>query len=93
MVAWTRFWTAVTCCGPDDGVRWRTHLGKHNRPDRVLAHDGDQESEWSVGELLDPRRQAHAPGHPRAPDNDVDEGLNIGGNERLLLHIPESALT
>jgi hypothetical protein len=95
-VRWTRFWTVVTRCGPDDGVRWRTLAGDNGLPDRVLVLDGDQSREWSVGELLDQRRRQVEPGRL---DRDIDtvtgveEGVDIGGNERLLLQIPDSALT
>ncbi len=45
---WAQFWQAVTRCGPDDGVRWRTIAGRDNQPEGVLVLDAGQESEWSV---------------------------------------------
>jgi hypothetical protein len=90
---WKRFWTVVARCGPRDGVRWRTFADEAGQPERVLVLDGNQESTWSMGELLD------QPWLERRPERsiDVDAGLENDadtgdGEERVLLHIPESAL-
>ncbi|MFC5102249.1 hypothetical protein [Kibdelosporangium philippinense] len=91
--AWRRFWKDVARCGPDNGVRWRTLAGENNRPDRVLVLDNDEEREWSLGRLLDQPWRELKQGRPSYADTIVDEPVDIGGNERLLLHIPESALT
>ncbi len=88
-MAWTQFWKVVTRCGPDDGVRWRTFVGENNWPDRVLVLGDDQEREWSIGELLDQPWRELEPGRPSNGDTGAEE---VGGNERLMLHIPESAL-
>jgi hypothetical protein len=100
-VAWKRFWKVVTRCGPDDGVRWRTLAGDNGLPDQVLVLDDDgQRQQWPIGALLD---QSGLEWEQVSPtDSDIagfdkvtggDEGEDIGGNERLLLHIPDSALT
>src|SRR5262249_1940743 len=91
--AWTRFWKVVARCGPGDVVRWRTLADENNRPDRVLVLDNDEEREWSLGQLLDQPWRELEPGHPSDANIVVDEGVDLGGNERLLPHIPESALT
>jgi hypothetical protein len=89
-MGWTRFWQVVTRCGPKDGVRWRTFADADDRPERVLVLDGVQQSEWPVGELLDQPQRNREPGRPSHPE--AEDGEGIGGNERLLLHISESAL-
>lgn len=97
-VAWTRFWKVVTRCGPDDGVRWRTLAGADGQSDRVLVVDGDRSQEWRIGVLLDQPGREWKPAHlshadtVTGVDDNVEEGVDIGGNERLLLHIPDSAL-
>lgn len=91
-MSWSRFWKVVTHCGPNDGVRWRTFVGDDNRPERVLVLDAGQEREWPVGELLDQSWRQLGPGRPRTADIVVDAREDIGGNERLLLHIPEAVL-
>jgi hypothetical protein len=90
--SWTRLWKVVTRCGPDDGVRWRTFAGDNNRPERLLVLDGHQQREWSVGELLDQPWLEVRRGRPGDVGTRIEEGTDIGGDERLLLHIPESAL-
>lgn len=90
--SWTRFWKIVTRCGPDDGVRWRTFAGADNRPARVLVLDGSEQREWWVGELLDQPWFKQRSGPAGDADVRLEEGTEIGGDERLLLHIPESAL-
>lgn len=92
--AWTQFWKVVTRCGPADGVRWRTIADENGLPDQVLVLDGDQRQEWSVGALLDRPDRNREQERPRDTDSDagVAEDADVGGNERLLLHIPESAL-
>ena len=79
---WTSFWTVVTQCGPRDGVRWRTVAGGSNEPDRVLVLSRGEEQVWQFGQLLDQPWQ-------QLERLTADEG---GGNERVVLHIPESAL-
>jgi hypothetical protein len=91
--AWTRFWKVVARCGPDDGVRWRTLTDENNQPDRVLVLDNDEEREWSLGQLLNQPWRELEQGRPNDADTVMAEGIDVGGNERLLLHIPESALT
>jgi hypothetical protein len=78
---WTSFWKVVTRCGPHDGVRWRTVAGESGQPDRVLVLSADEQRVWELGPLLDqPWLELERPA--------TDEG----GNERLVLHVPESAL-
>ncbi|WP_236794929.1 hypothetical protein [Amycolatopsis sp. GM8] len=91
-IDWTRFWRIVTLGGPYDGVRWRTFVSEGNRPDRVLVLDGAEEREWSVGALLNQPWLEWRPGRPGDADTKVGDRVSIGGNERLLLHIAESAL-
>ncbi|MDS0131919.1 MULTISPECIES: hypothetical protein [unclassified Amycolatopsis] len=88
---WAHFWKLVTRCGPDDGVRWRTVSGRSGRPGRLLVLEGGQEGEWSVGDLLDQPRRQRRP----VPDEGVEvlAGSESAGDERLLVHIPETALT
>lgn len=90
---WTQFWKLVKECGPRHGVRWRTYVGRHNRTERVLVFDGDQQRAWFVGELLDPSWSKARLGGPDNADIEVEEGTDIVTNERVLVHIPESALT
>jgi len=78
---WTSFWTVVTRCGPHDGVRWRTIAGESNQPDRMLVLNEDQEHVWQFGQLLD---RPWLELEPLAAEE--------GGNERVVLHVPESAL-
>jgi hypothetical protein len=97
-VAWTNFWKVVTRCGPNDGVRWRTLAGADGQSDRVLIIDGDRGQEWPISELLDQPARQDQPAQPShadtvtGVDDSMEEGVDNGGNERLLLHIPESAL-
>jgi hypothetical protein len=78
---WTSFWTVVTQCGPHDGVRWRTIAGEGDQPDRVLVLSGNEESVWQFGQLLD---RPWLELEPLAAEE--------SGNERVVLHVPESAL-
>lgn len=81
-IDWASFWVAVTHCGPDDGVRWRTIAGEGNRPDRILVLSDNEERMWQFGQLLDrPLLELE----PLAAED--------GGTERVVLHVPESALT
>lgn len=84
---WTDFWKVVTSCGPNDGVRWLTIPDKLGLPNRVLVLDGNEERSWQLGPLLN----QHGRDLEQEPTGDV--GVDVGGNERLALHIPESALT
>jgi len=78
---WKPFWTDVTRCGPYDGVRWLTIIDGRDQPYRVRVFSGDEERIWHLGGLLD------------QPGLDIEPlAAEGGGNERLLLHIPESAL-
>ncbi|MEU5260854.1 hypothetical protein [Amycolatopsis sp. NPDC021455] len=90
---WPRFWEVVTICGPDDGVRWWTIVGRDNRPDRVLVLSAGEEREWSVGELLDQPRWQHGQMDDGDEGVEAQLGEDVGGDERLLLHIPEASLT
>ncbi|MGH3933997.1 MAG: hypothetical protein ACRDS1_03270 [Pseudonocardiaceae bacterium] len=84
---WTSFWTVVTRCGPRDGIRWRTVAGEGNRPNRMLVLSGDKEDVLPLGQLLD--RQLLD-----LPEPDLQRPVAYeGGNERVVLRIPESALT
>jgi hypothetical protein len=78
---WKPFWTLVTRCGPDDGVRWLTIPGGDTEPYRVRVFSGDEERMWQLDELLD------QPWLERVPPATED-----GGNERAVLHIPDSGL-
>jgi hypothetical protein len=90
---WKRFWTVVTRCGPRDGVRWRTFADESGRPEHVLVLDGDREREWSIGELLDQPWLERRPERSGDANVEVDDGPDTGdGAERVLPHIPESAL-
>ncbi|WP_125592425.1 hypothetical protein [Amycolatopsis balhimycina] len=80
-MGWAPFWAAVTRCGPGDGVRWRTIAGEGNQPDRVLVLSGDEERVWQFDQLPGRLRREL---EPLAADE--------GGNERVVLHVPESAL-
>jgi hypothetical protein len=81
-VRWKPFWTDVTRCGPPDGVRWLTIPGGRNQPDQVRVLAGDQESTWSLAELLDQRR----------PDVALAATGDSGNDHVMLLHLPHSAL-
>ncbi|MFJ9780513.1 hypothetical protein ACIRSS_13080 [Amycolatopsis sp. NPDC101161] len=87
---WASFWKIVTACGPDHGVRWRTIAGPDELPKRVLVLDADQELEWSFGDLFNQtgRRDPSGDGEFAA----AAAGEDVGGDERLLLHIPEASL-
>lgn len=86
-VRWKDFWKAVTRGGPYDGVRWHTVADKVNQPDQVLVLHGDEERLWQLGPLLNqPRRELEQ-------ESISAVAVDVGGNERLALHIPESALT
>jgi hypothetical protein len=85
-IAWMQFWSDVKRCGPDDGVRWRTLAGEGSQRNRVLVLDGDEEREWRLGELLNRPWQ-------EVEGRAVEDESDAGSNERLVLHIPESALT
>lgn len=77
---WTSFWAATTRCGPAEGVRWLTIPGRLNQPERVQVLSGDEQQIWSFSELLDQPWLEEL----RAPA-DV-------GSERVMVHIPQSAL-
>jgi hypothetical protein len=90
---WKRFWTVVARCGPPDGVRWRTFADESGQPEHVLVLDGNQQREWAIGELLDQPWLQRRPEPFADADAGVDEGPDTGDEEeRVLLHIPESAL-
>ncbi|HEX3792772.1 MAG TPA: hypothetical protein VHW44_33250 [Pseudonocardiaceae bacterium] len=77
------------------GVRWRTFANEAGQPEHVLVLDGNQQREWPIGELLDQPWLQRRP--ESSADADADAGVNGGldsgdGEERVLLHIPESAL-
>ncbi|VVJ19597.1 Uncharacterised protein [Amycolatopsis camponoti] len=78
---WTSFWKVVTRCGPHDGVRWRTIAGEGDQPDRVLVLSSNEEREWQFDQLPGRLRREL---EPLAADE--------GGTERVVLHVPESAL-
>ena len=83
-VIWPSFWNDVARWGPFDkvpfdGVRWFTisPLSGREQRDLVRVLVGDEESTWSLGELLNQRR----PGVALVATGD-------GGNERVILHLP-----
>jgi hypothetical protein len=80
-LGWKPFWNEVTRCGPNDGVRWITVRDGHNRPNHVRVSTGDEVNMWRLDRLLDQPSLA--------PESLAARG---GGNERALLHIPDSAL-
>lgn len=83
-IRWKDFWTNVTHGGPYDGVLWHTVADSRNRPNQVRVLDGDEERVWQFGPLLNlprPGLELASTGYAR---------VEVGGNERITLHIPES---
>lgn len=88
---WVSFWAEVTRCGPSDGVRWRSVVSAHQRPSRVVVSDGGDVREWSLDSLSGTAATtSDRPAFPAGRGPDLGDGS--GGNERVLLRLPDSAL-
>jgi len=93
-VSWKPFWGEVDRWGlfagskeQFGGVRWLTTAGEPEQGDlvRVLV-SGERESRWPVSELLNRGQPDVRLG--AAPDDDR-ETPGDGGNERVMLHVPD----
>lgn len=93
-VSWKPFWAEVDRWGlfagskeDSGGVRWLTTAGEPEQGDlvRVLV-SGERESRWPVSELLNRGQSDVRLG--AAPDDDR-ETPGDGGNERVMLHVPD----
>ncbi|WP_424188944.1 hypothetical protein ACOBQX_11480 [Actinokineospora sp. G85] len=90
---WAAFWKLVTRCGPTDGVRWRTFANRGDQPTQVLVLDGPEQHLWSLDPLLDRPWPQRKPRGLAAEDTGVAGTTESGNDERVLLHIPDTALT